>query len=721
MTLFFSAVAPSAATLPDGRDFFAYTQSLKEEGNRCYLMGDKSGISRIISLYSSALEERKAAGNISGHAYDSLRNEIRRLEGDYHYENSGIDTASFVKAEECFMGCLEYSSTHTSDRTAYRDRFIILQELAQLKYKQGRYEEALTYMEDAFARASNYHSPCDDTFLDIAGQLAMCLARNGEYNPALEYMGDILDNYMNKDTERYGEALRRKGKILMLRHESEGCGISDAIDCYRRYFSIKRSDALSAFGGMNTAQREEYWSSVRPFVTDCFRLEDSDASLLYDVALFSKSLLVRLDAEGGCDASIDVTWKDVQKALPAQSCAIEFIQYEKYGRQKMGALVLKRKGKPEFVPMPDPDDIYGRKVGGRTVSERLYNVRGTLKNAVYCDTGGLGRMLWNDALLKALGNASDVYFSPDGYLHQIAFEYMLPEESSGIRAHRLTGTGRLVQPSVSGPFSKVLFIGDADYLGKGFNVPGENDRQAYDYVKRMNCHFRPLAASKAEIDSIAAIWNSPDNMVLVDEDATEHAFRNLCAGADLLHISAHGLFGASSVPQGTDLKPCAADSTLSQSVLAFSGTQDAVDSDSYDSSLLDGLLSAKELSSLDLSGARLVVLACCETGLGYVTSDGVYGIQRGLKNAGAGAMVVSLWDVDDKATGIFMTALHRGLKNGMSIYDAFMAARSGLGSPVADSGLLKFNGGTLTCEYQDNEGYGEPRYKDAFILIDAVN
>ncbi|MGN1212268.1 MAG: CHAT domain-containing protein, partial [Candidatus Cryptobacteroides sp.] len=419
--------------------------------------------------------------------------------------------------------------------------------------------------------------------------------------------------------------------------------------------------------------------------------------------------------------SIDVTWKDVQKALPEKSCAIEFIQYEKGGRQKMGALVLNRKGKPEFVQMPDPDEIYGRKVGGRTVSDRLYNVRGTLKNAVYYDTDGLGKMLWNDAILKAIGNASDVYFSPDGYLHQIALEYMLPSGVADIRAHRLTGTRMLLQHSVSGPFSKVLFIGDADYSGKGFNVSGDNDRQAYDYVKRMNCHFRPLAASKAEIDSIAAIWGSSDNVVLVDDDATEYAFRNLCSKSDLLHISAHGLFGASSVPQGTDLKPCAADSTLSQSVLAFSGTQAAMDSDSYDISLLDGLLSAKEISSLDLSGARLVVLACCETGLGYVTSDGVYGIQRGLKNAGAGAMIVSLWDVDDKATGIFMTALHRGLKNGMSIYDAFMAARSGFDSEIASDGSLKFNGCTLTCEYQNAGGYGEPRYKDAFILIDAVN
>ena len=157
------------------------------------------------------------------------------------------------------------------------------------------------------------------------------------------------------------------------------------------------------------------------------------------------------------------------------------------------------------------------------------------------------------------------------------------------------------------------------------------------------------------------------------------------------------MFDAASTPQGPDLKLNLRDNSLSHSLVAFSGINYTLRKDGFDENLQDGILSAREMASLDMSKVELVVLCCCETGLGFVTPDGVYGIQRGLKNAGAKAIICTLWDIDDEASCFFMLRFHQYLKEEKNLYKAFYRARNAM---------------------KDN--YDEPSYRDAFILIDAI-
>ena len=89
----------------------------------------------------------------------------------------------------------------------------------------------------------------------------------------------------------------------------------------------------------------------------------------------------------------------------------------------------------------------------------------------------------------------------------------------------------------------------------------------------------------------------------------------------------------------------------------------------------DGVLTAQEISVLDFSGLDLLVLSACQTGLGEIKGDGVFGLQRGFKKAGAQTIMMSLWKVDDVATQMLMTEFYKGLTSGLSKQEAFLNAQ----------------------------------------------
>jgi CHAT domain-containing protein len=79
----------------------------------------------------------------------------------------------------------------------------------------------------------------------------------------------------------------------------------------------------------------------------------------------------------------------------------------------------------------------------------------------------------------------------------------------------------------------------------------------------------------------------------------------------------------------------------------------------------DGLLTALEMSQIDLIGTKLVVLSACQTGVGKAQSgDGVYGLRRAVAMTGAETQVMSLWNVDDAGTSDLMQAYYDQLLAG---------------------------------------------------------
>lgn len=691
--------------------FFEYAKSLKDRGNDYYMLCNRTGIKQVIDEYRLALEQRKAAGNLTNEMEGYFMQDILKLRGDYHYLNSDYDSKSYTEAEKCFKHYRDYYLSHSGTYVAGQGIYVAHQELAQLYYKQGRYEEACDEMKAVIAVASTYMRDEDEPF-DKLSQYAICLARVNQFDEAISNINEVLDNYENIDTERYGEALRKKAKILMLREEHGGkIDKSEALDYYKQYFWLKKKDALAHFMGMNSEEREMYWMRIRPFVTDCYRLENADAGFLYDVTLFAKGLLLQLDSAGGGRQNIHATWQMIQEKLKPDACAIEFVQYEKYGQEKMGAIVLKRTGKPVFVKMPDPDSVLNYKIDVKgtylTVDSLIRSVHGpdwdsrVPRNLLYSDSLGLNNFIWTSNLIAAVANCQDLWFAPDGYTHQLAIEYLLPETIKNKSCHRLSSTRVLLLERREQPYKKALVVGGVDYYAESATNAMGNDQIAYRYVYNNGrpATFGTLEQSVGEVKEILKLRNSPEDSLLVGALALEQSFRRMCGDYSMIHISSHGVFNAATIPQGTDLKQNLRDNTLSHSLIAFAGINSSLQDKRFDASLQDGILSAKEISSLNLSKTELVVLCCCETGLGYVTPDGVYGIQRGLKNAGAKAIICTLWDIDDEASSFFMIQFHQYLKDGKGLYKAFYQARE-----------------SMTMK----EKYNEPSYRDAFILIDAI-
>ena len=146
------------------------------------------------------------------------------------------------------------------------------------------------------------------------------------------------------------------------------------------------------------------------------------------------------------------------------------------------------------------------------------------------------------------------------------------------------------------------------------------------------------------------------------------------------------------------------DKALTRSVLFFAGANQALREKSTTSDLDDGILTAQEISKLDLRGLDLVVLSACETGKGDVTQgEGVFGLQRGFKKAGAGTIIMSLWKVDDNATQMMMTQFYKNLCNRMDKHEALQMAQKSL------------------REYKDEKGqtkYDQPLFWAGFIILD---
>ena len=155
---------------------------------------------------------------------------------------------------------------------------------------------------------------------------------------------------------------------------------------------------------------------------------------------------------------------------------------------------------------------------------------------------------------------------------------------------------------------------------------------------------------------------------------------------EILHIATHGFFlkeqerlakRIMGMQRGSQNPiPPPADNPLLRAGLAFAGLNPnapllgEIDTDN------DGVLTAMEVLSLNLTGTRLVILSACETGLGEVhEGEGVYGLRRSFQEAGVDSVINSFWEVSDDGTQLLMTKFYDKYLDGIPPREAMREAR----------------------------------------------
>ncbi len=189
-----------------------------------------------------------------------------------------------------------------------------------------------------------------------------------------------------------------------------------------------------------------------------------------------------------------------------------------------------------------------------------------------------------------------------------------------------------------------------------------------------------LPGTKVEIDNISKILKAGGYQITpyLQKLATEATIKTI-KGPSLVHIATHGYFqpDVEQASAGVHTEN-AKNNPLLRSGILLAGASPTLKGEVMPNleSNDNGVLTAYEAMNLNLEGTDLIILSACETGLGDVRAgEGVYGLQRSFQVAGAKALVMSLWKVDDAATQALMTHFYTNLAKGGSKAKAFKQAQ----------------------------------------------
>lgn len=216
----------------------------------------------------------------------------------------------------------------------------------------------------------------------------------------------------------------------------------------------------------------------------------------------------------------------------------------------------------------------------------------------------------------------------------------------------------------------------------------------------------PLPGTRIEvqhIDSIAGV-NAIPSTTYLGTTSTESSFKSLSKNSpSIIHIATHGYFIADNEAalNNNFLQKTTGYSwgnhLMLYSGLLFSGANAVWNGNSRPNPIDDGIVTADEISRLDLSNTGLVVLSACDSGRGHFNgTEGIMGLQRAFKLAGAKTMIMSLWKVPDIPTSILMDYFYQNLFKGMEVRPSLIEAQKQL----------------------QKEGYTDPFYWASFIVID---
>lgn len=405
---------------------------------------------------------------------------------------------------------------------------------------------------------------------------------------------------------------------------------------------------------------------------------------------------------------------DLSKRIPSNTLVLEYFRFTDE-RLKTGdrycLLLLDGSGELSVIdlgsakPIDSLIALYRRHFLAIASQQRMPNVED--QSAYRVTSASLYRLILA-AAAERIEAHQNLIIAPDGPLNLVSFagisnnsgEYLVERHTIRyISAARDLMRSSLKFSSGTG----ILAVGDpafnADQTLKPTGMRPETSRTAGTDTKSVpgfpkcvdfnKLVAQPLPATRKELSMIRKAWRSDENgdyEELLGEQAKEQSFVAKAPSKRILHIATHGYFLPSMCR--SSLMPgmggVSLENPLLYSGLLFAGCLYHPDSGS--SRLDDGIMSALEVSALDLNGTDLVVLSACETGLGDIwLGEGVYGLRRAFQMAGARMVVSSLWSIPDVTTAAMIGTIYNDQERPLS--ERLAKAQRNLLTKLRDAGF----------------------------------
>ena len=527
-----------------------------------------------------------------------------------------------------------------------------------------------------------------------------------------------VDNHVDYSQVTYNAALLSKG--LLLQAETN---ISDII--YNSGNERLKSEYNHFLNTKNMYNNATASYSTDVDLKEMFRTKSIIDSLGNEIIDQEHSLMKHISAElGNYTSNLSTTWIDVRETLGEKDLAVEFLNATWNSDSiKYYALILTKESKyPIYIDLLNNKEI-----------EKYRNFKSLSEK----ELKSFSESLW-EPILSRFPQVKNIYFSPCGELYNLPIE-SLPSFndnsylSKDYRFYRLSSTRELSANYNKWQHNTVSLYGDIKYDAsasdllenyKKFN--GERNLN-YNYTglltddsDRGKINLSPLPGTAEEVSSIASLVRSSSTFTLSESpyvgiEASEASVKAMSGKGDrVLHIATHGFYFP---------KDNIASSKYLQSVFAIENKGGVVTYESpEDAALLrcglfmagaktrlsgtkiqgadDGILTAREISMINLNGLDLAILSACETGIGDISGDGVFGLQRGFKKAGAHSILMSLWKVDDDATSFLMKEFYNSWLSGKNKQESLEYAKK---------------------QVRERPEWNLPKYWSAFVLLDAID
>lgn len=632
------------------------------------------------------------------------------------------------EAEKCF----KYIVNHCKKNAFTQETYIIAyNNLAFLYMKQGRWAEGAKLLEGLEGNNNEMNSL-------FAQNMAICQLYLSNYpksisslremnDYSLQNIDAIFSNFTGLERENYWQIVSKE-LIFMNNLIANHTDASDAISMAYNNTIFCKTLLANSLNIFDKFAMQSSNSDIRVLYSRYKELKNRLAyktnsasgrdSLIWDITDIERTLLSSMGNLGKRLSDMARTWQDVKASLNDDEIAIEFCyvpKMEHYPDMQLyyGAFVMRKDFEnPVLVLLENVDSVeavFENKESDELLINELYSSNKSIT---------LHNMQWSK-ILPYMNGVKKVYYSPTGYLSNINFE-VLRNEAGAMLNERYT----MCRVSSTANISEVKTSERATYLSSALygNIKYDESMEAmaeassaYDEYSGTEIgaelalrsenergKWGPIPSTRKEIEDIRRMLIGKGVTVTVFDSiaANEESFKSLHRHSpDILHLATHG-FVIDTPQKAKGNKFVAKTNIYSQkdSYMMWAGLMLAGGNNIWQgkfnlTNVEDGILTADEISRLDLSNTKLVVLSACETARGKVDPvDGVYGLQRAFKLAGVQTIVMSLWKVQDDATAMLMAQFYKYLTDGVekhqALWNAMMDVRKKYKDPYYWAGFV---------------------------------